>query len=87
MISPQKRLVRSLCTDVSILTCDSSYLSLKKSPNETSDVRPKTDPDEVEGLQFASVCLLDKTVTNHSHCYFTVGTTCLLCVKLRLCFI
>lgn len=32
------------------LTCDSSYLSLEKSPHETSDMRPETDPNEVEGL-------------------------------------
>lgn len=46
---------------LSRLTCDSSYLPLKQSPHETSDVCPKTDPDEVERLQFASMFLLDKT--------------------------
>lgn len=42
MISSEKRL--------SHLTCDSPYLPLKKGPHETSDMRPETDPDEVEGL-------------------------------------
>lgn len=44
------------------LTCDPSYLPLKQSPHEASDVGPETDPDEVKGLQFASIFLLDNTV-------------------------
>lgn len=44
------------------LTRDSSYLPLEKSPNKTGDMCPETDPDEVEGVQFASMCLLDETV-------------------------
>lgn len=41
------------------LTCDSSNLPLEYSSHETGDVRPDTDPDEVEGFQFAPKFLLD----------------------------
>lgn len=42
------------------LTCDSPDLPFEKSADETGDVRPEADSDEVEVLQFAPLFLLDE---------------------------
>lgn len=48
------------------LTCDSPDLPFEKGANESGDVRPEADSDEVEVLQFAPLFLLDEIGINQS---------------------
>ena len=54
---------------VILLTCNSSDFALKDGSNEPCDVRPKTHPDQVEGLQFTALVLQeDRTHICLEHC-------------------